>query len=107
MISSVDDALIFLIETLFNLYVLILMLRVVLQWVGANFYNPISQFVLKLTNPVVTPLRKILPPFKGIDIASLLILTSLEFIKFFIVIWLGLKIIPGFIGLVIMSFGDI
>lgn len=105
--TTLDNALIFLIETLFNLYILILMLRIILQWVGAHFYNPVSQFVIKLTNPVVKPLRKLLPPFKGIDLASLIILVALEFIKLMLIIWLKIGIFAGVLGLIVMAFGDI
>lgn len=105
--TTINNALIFLIETLFNIYILILLLRIILQWVGAYFYNPVSQFVIKLTNPVVKPLRQILPPFKGIDLASLFILVTLEFIKLLSVIWIQISIIPNFVGLIVMAFGDI
>jgi len=107
MLDTIDNAFIFLIETLFNLYILILMLRMILQWVGAHFYNPVSQFIVKLTNPVVKPLRQILPPLKGVDLASMIILVALEFIKLFLVIWLKTQMLPGPIGLIIMAFGDI
>lgn len=107
MLTILDNAIIFLIETLFNLYILILMLRMILQWVGAHFYNPISQFVVKLTNPVVKPLRQILPPIKGIDLATTLILLILEFIKLLLIIWLKAGVLPNVIGLLIMAFGDI
>ncbi len=105
--STINNALIFLVETLFNIYILILMLRIILQWVGAHFYNPVSQFVIKLTNPVVKPLRQLFPPFRGIDFASLIILVALEFVKLLLVIWLKLNIIPGILGLIVMAFGDI
>lgn len=105
--TTLDNALIFLVETLFNLYILILMLRIILQWVGAHFYNPVSQFVIKLTNPAVKPLRKLLPPFKGIDLASLIILVALEFIKLLLIIWLKIGIFAGILGLIVMAFGDI
>lgn len=107
MTSVFDNALIFLIETLFNIYILILMLRIVLQWAGAKYYNPISQFVTKLTNPIVKPLRQLIPPVKGIDLASLVILVALEFIKFLLIIWLKAGAVAGFFGLLIMAFGDI
>lgn len=107
MFNTIDNAFVFLIETIFNLYILILMLRMILQWVGAHFYNPVSQFIVKLTNPVVKPLRQILPPLKGIDLASMIILIVLEFIKLFLVIWLKAHILPAVLGLIIMAFGDI
>ncbi|MDH5484906.1 MAG: YggT family protein [Gammaproteobacteria bacterium] len=63
----------FLIDILFQLYTTALMLRLILQWVRADFYNPVSQFIVKITNPVVMPLRKIIPGLWGIDMATLLL----------------------------------
>lgn len=61
----------FLISTLIHLYVFVLMLRFLMQWVRADFYNPISQFVVRITSPLVMPLRRIIPGYKGMDMATL------------------------------------
>lgn len=65
---------IFLIDTLFGLYILLILLRFLLQTVRADFYNPISQFIVKATNPLLRPLRRIIPGWGGIDNASLVLL---------------------------------
>lgn len=62
-----------LVHTLGGLALLIIMLRFLLQLVRADFYNPISQFLVKATNPVLIPLRRIIPGFGGLDIASLVL----------------------------------
>ena len=69
--SNVGDAATFLIETLFGLYILVVMLRFLLQWVRADFYNPVSQFIVKVTQPPLAPLRRIIPGFAGLDLAAL------------------------------------
>ena len=61
----------FLLITVFDLYIMVIILRFLLQLFRADFYNPLSQFVVKVTNPVLVPLRKILPGVGGLDIASL------------------------------------
>lgn len=61
----------YLLQTLLSLYLLAMLLRFLLQLVRADFYNPISQFLAKVTNPLVIPLRRILPGFGGLDMASL------------------------------------
>lgn len=61
------------IDTLVSLYVFIVLMRFVLQLSRADFYNPISQFVVKATNPLVVPLRRLIPGFAGADIASLIL----------------------------------
>ena len=76
---------IFLIQTLFGLYILVVMLRLMLQWVRADFYNPVSQFIVKITNPPLKPLRRIIPGWGGIDFASVLLLLALQMLELFLV----------------------
>lgn len=76
---------IFLIQTVFGLYILAVMLRFLLQWVRADFYNPISQFIVKITNPPIKPLRRVIPGWGGIDLASVLLLIILQMAELFLV----------------------
>jgi YggT family protein len=71
----------FLIEVIIGLYALIVMLRFMLQWVRADFYNPVSQFIVKATAPVLNPLRRIIPGIAGIDVAALLLVWVILTIK--------------------------
>jgi YggT family protein len=68
----------YLIQTLLSLYLVAMLLRFLLQVVRADFYNPISQFLVKITNPLVVPVRKVVPGFAGIDVASLLLALLLQ-----------------------------
>ena len=68
----------YLVQTLLSLYLLTMLLRFVLQLVRADFYNPISQFLVKVTNPLVIPLRRVLPGFGGLDMASLVLALLLQ-----------------------------
>ena len=79
--NTLVDILIFILETLGGFYLLFVILRFLLQTVRADFYNPFSQAVVKITNPVLIPLRKIIPGLAGIDLASLVLalLTQLLF----------------------------
>lgn len=61
----------FLINTLFDLYLMVVLLRVWLQVARADFYNPFSQFIIKATQPVVAPLRRIIPSLAGWDMATI------------------------------------
>ena len=76
---------VFLIDILFQLYATALLIRVLLQWAGADFYNPISQFIVKITNPPVKPMRKIIPGFFGIDMATLVLALLVLAIKIMVV----------------------
>ena len=69
---------IFLIDTLFGLFILVVMLRFLLQTARADFYNPISQFIVKVTNPPLRPLRRLIPGWGGIDNASLVLLFGIQ-----------------------------
>lgn len=64
------SALIYIVDTLLSLALFVALLRLFLQWSRADFRNPISQAVVRLTNPLVMPLRRILPPVRKIDTAS-------------------------------------
>lgn len=70
----------YLIQTLGSLYLTIVVLRFLFQVVKADFYNPISQFIVKATNPLLLPLRRIIPGLMGIDLASLVLALILQFI---------------------------
>lgn len=72
----------FLAKTVIDLYVMVLLLRIWMQWVHSDFYNPFSQFVVKITQPIVGPLRRIIPSLGLIDSASLLLAFLLMTIKY-------------------------
>ncbi len=61
----------FLVNTLFDLYLMVVLLRVWLQVARADFYNPFSQFIVKATQPVVAPLRRFIPSLGGWDTATI------------------------------------
>jgi len=75
---------VFLINTVFGLYLFAVMLRLLLQWARADFYNPISQFLVKVTNPPLRPLRRIIPGWGGIDFASIFLLIVLQMLEIFL-----------------------
>ena len=71
----------FLINTIFDLYLMVVILRIWLQLARADFYNPFSQFVVKATNPPLTPLRRIIPGWGGIDNAAIVLAFIIAAIK--------------------------
>ncbi len=75
------NTLTFLVNTIIQLYAMVLLLRIWMQWTRCDFYNPFSQFVVRLTQPVVKPLQRILPVVGSIDTASLLLAFILCTIK--------------------------
>jgi YggT family protein len=64
---------IFLVQVLFGLYATLVVLRFLLQLTRADFYNPLSQFIVRATKPVLNPLRRVIPGVSGMDIAALVL----------------------------------
>lgn len=80
------DALIFLVRTFADLYLLTFLLRFIMQWARANHYNPLSQVVFKVTNPLVVPARRLLPSVAGLDVPTLVVLVVLEIVVTFVLL---------------------
>ncbi|SMG59236.1 YggT family protein [Cedecea sp. NFIX57] len=72
----------FLVKTLIELYVMVLLIRIWMQWARCDFYNPFAQFIVKVTQPVIGPLRRVLPSLGPIDTSSLLVAFILTTLKF-------------------------
>jgi YggT family protein len=105
MMVSFKYALIMLINFVFDAYIFILLLRLILQKMGANWHNPISQFVVKITQPIVVPLRKIFPGFKGFDLAIVVAMFLLELIETMLLLWVKITLFPGVLGAVVVTLG--
>lgn len=71
----------FLVHTLFTLYIAVLMLRMLLALVRADFYNPLSQFLVNVTNPVLVPLRRVIPSIGRVDTASVVLMLVLKMVE--------------------------
>ena len=78
-------ATVFLIQTVFGFYILAVMLRFLLQWVRADFYNPLVQFLVRITNPPLLPLRRIIPGYRGLDLAAVVLAFVLQLIEVLLV----------------------
>ena len=90
------NPLVFLIDTVMSLYVFALLLRFLLQWVEADFYNPISQFLVKLTHPPLRVLRRFIPPLGRADTATLVLMALLQMLDGYLVFLIqGVSITPA------------
>jgi YggT family protein len=74
-------ALIFIVDTLLSLALFVVLARLLLQWARADFRNPIAQAIVRLTNPLILPLRRILPPIGKVDTASVVAVVLVAIIK--------------------------
>ena len=105
--GHIAEAIGFLISTLFGLYLIAVALRFLLQYVRADFYNPISQFVIALTNPPLRPLRRLIPGFRGIDWPCLVLLLVLKMIELGLLglVYAGRFLAPA--GLLVLSIAEL
>ncbi|WP_127474536.1 YggT family protein [Sulfurivermis fontis] len=79
----------FLISTVISLYILAVMLRFLFQLTRADFYNPLTQFIVKITSPALRPLRRIIPGWGGMDIAALVLMLLLQMLSVWLVFLLA------------------
>lgn len=101
------EAGVFLIQFIFGFYILAVLLRFLLQLVRADFYNPISQFLVALTNPPLRPLRRLIPGLWGIDLASVLLLFILNGLQWLLIHMLNYGTTPALLGLAVYSLADL
>jgi YggT family protein len=90
----------FIVRTLFQLYILAVMLRFLLGWVRASFYNPVAQFLVKVTNPPLLPLRRLIPGLFGVDLASVVLMLALQILALSLLalIWSAPITVGGLLG---------
>lgn len=81
MSGQATNAFAFLVETLFHLYLVALMLRLLLEATGADYYNPICQVLIKITDPLVRPVSRILPNIGRLNLACLFVLYVIQVIS--------------------------
>lgn len=105
MSDTIRSALIFLIDTIFNLYLFLLVVRLILVWVRADYFNPFTQFILRFTDIVVKPIRKIIPNIKNIETASVILVLVIETIKFLLVAMISFGM-PSFLGIPVLAIAD-
>jgi YggT family protein len=78
-------ALIYIIQSLLTLALFVVLARLFLQWARADFRNPICQAIVRLTNPVIVPLRRILPPIRKVDTASVVAVILVAIVEIVII----------------------
>jgi YggT family protein len=88
----------FLIDFVFNIYLMVVLLRLWLQFSRADFYNPFSQFVVKVTQPIVAPMRRILPSIGRLDTATLVLAVLVAGLKI-----VTLNLVLGGTGIEVLS----
>ncbi len=72
------SSLFYLVKALGDLYLLAFLLRILLQWARADYYNPLAQAILQITNPLVNTVRRFVPTSRSVDVPTLVVLVLLE-----------------------------
>jgi YggT family protein len=69
-----------------NFYMWVIIIRALISWVNPDPYNPIVQFLYKITEPVLHPIRRLMPAYKiGIDLSPLIVILAIIFLRSFLV----------------------
>jgi len=85
----IQNASTFIIETLFNLALYIVLLRFWMQWVRADFRNDFGQFIISVTNPIIIPIRRVVPSIGVVDTATVLFAIIIAALKFYALIFIA------------------
>ncbi len=85
MASGAVNALTFIIDSIAQLYLLVLLLRLLMPWMGPTYNNPVAQAILKLTSPLVVPVRRILPPVGKLDTATLVVAFGIQYLTILVI----------------------
>ncbi len=99
-------ALIFIISTFAQLFLLLLLLRFWLPWLRADFRNPIAQGILRLTSPLVIPVRRIIPPIGRLDTATIAVAFAVQYLTVLIILALS-AVAPAIIPIALTSLVDL
>lgn len=102
--SYLTSPLLLIINTLFDLYVMLVLLRYMLQLLRADFYNPVSQFIVRATTPPLKHLRRLIPSFAGQDTAALVLALLILLIKYLLIRSMGAGVIE--VGSVLAPIGN-
>jgi YggT family protein len=116
--SYFTSPLAFIVTTLFDLYVLLVLLRFMLQLMRADPHNTVAQFIIKATTPPLKYLRRFIPSVSGQDVAAIALCLIITYAKFVILLLLGTEIVHinnstayiggvGYLGLLIYSVADL
>jgi YggT family protein len=104
MSSYLATPLIFLIDTVFSLYIFALLIRFLLQWCGADPRNPISQFLIRITHPPLKVLRRLIPSIGRVDTACILLMITMQTIASYLIVMVRGEAVPlGVISVLALS----
>ena len=101
------EAAVFLLSAIFGIYLLAMMLRFIMALVRADFRNPLSRLLIKITNPPLIPLRRFIPSFAGMDTSAIVVMLALQVIELLLVDLLLYGAIPKIAGLLVTACAEL
>ena len=104
--GSGSNAFSYLVGTLLDLYIAAVLFRLLLQWGRADFYNPVSQFLVRITNPLLVPLRKVIPSVGKFDTSAILLMLFLQVVSLGLVVLIRGIDVPV-LTLLIIAIGEL
>lgn len=107
MINAFYNMLSFLVQVIFDFYTILLLIRILLEMVGVNYQNAGVKFLLRITDPILKPLSKIIPKFKGINLGGIVVLFVIGMLKLFILIVIRLGVFANPLGLLLWTLGEL
>lgn len=84
--SNITSAIVFIVNAVTSLYLLVLLLRFWMPLLQADFRNPLAQGILRLTSPLVVPVRRIVPPLGRLDTATVLVAFVIQYVTVFLLL---------------------
>jgi len=106
-LEGINNGLVFILGLLFDFYIFVLIIRFLLQKRYANYFNPFTQFILKITNLPLKPLQKILPGFKGFDLAIVFLVLLLSIAEMLLLFYLQYHSTPNFLGILVAALATV
>lgn len=106
MADALNNTFSFIIQAVFNVYMIALLLRILLEATGANYYNPLVQFLVRITDPAIKPLAKWIKSYQGINLAGIVVLLIIGMIKLFLLAMLRLNVFANPLGLAVWTIGE-
>jgi YggT family protein len=105
--ESITNAGIFLIQAVFTIYIAILLIRILSPGLHGEYHNPIAQVIIKLTSPLVLPLRRIIPQHRVFDFGAMAVVMVIEIVHLYIYAWLQTGYWIGFGAVLLWSVGEL
>jgi YggT family protein len=105
-VTYFNQAGLYLIQLVFGFYILLVLLRLLFQLVRASFYNPVSQFIVTLTQPPLQFLRRFIPGLFGIDMAAVALLVALQMLEIYCIAWFQ-GISAGLAGVIVLAIAQL